>query len=142
VNADALPCLRRLREQEAQVDGAHGLQVPDDGLRVVVALELRHPQVLVVTGDGRAVVGEDHPVAPRQHQLRVREMAHHVSHRPLPGCLRRAQLRVGESGDGVAHAAADACEDGQRLLVSGQSGEGLHVFVDRGAVIGGEIGEG
>lgn len=72
--------------------GVKGEELRGIGIAMV---ETPGPEVLVVPGDRRRVVGEDPAVTAARDELRIGNVPEEFDDRPLAGCRRRAQVRAG-----------------------------------------------
>jgi hypothetical protein len=99
VHADPGAVRFRHAGEQAEIGAAKKLEVVQrvlDGH--VVVPEARRPGILVVAGDGRTVLGEDHAQAPAPHQLAVGQMLRDHPDGPLAVGFGRGQ-KVGRHLD-------------------------------------------
>ena len=86
---------------QVEVGGPQRLEQGEQGVRILIrVMEPVDPEVLVVGGQRRFVVGHDPSVARRRDQLGVREVRHAPQNRPLVGRRTATQVAAGLGDQG------------------------------------------
>ncbi len=93
VDTDSIQVGRRYTLQQAKIPGPQNRKVPHRlcGVCPVIPQSLG-PAILIVANQLRTIMGQHHaePIPP--HELRVRQMLHHVTNGPFAGGLGLGEL--------------------------------------------------